>query len=199
MILIRILWPGPGPELEKYLLLKASVLKMQTYWRRFKSQKIFKQQRNAVTLLQRQVRRFVSKRKYQRSKAAIVKVQNIYRSKLARREYLKKKLAIVKLQTSNCEEREEQIPWYEEECPGSSVRLEKKTTKMEIFTNKKDNKIFPLWGKSAPQHGCIFLKIRWWGGGGKLRINLRKVKDLVNNASILAIFSLKFSNLQNFL
>ena len=27
------------------------------------------------------------------------------------------------------------------------------------------------------------------GGGGKLRINLRKVKDLVNNASIMAIFS----------
>ena len=110
MILIRILRPGPGPKFEKYLILKASVLKIQTYWRRFKSQKIFKQQRNAVTLLQRQVRRFVSKRKYQRSKAAIVKVQNIYRSKLARREYLKKKLAIVKLQTSNCEEREEQIP-----------------------------------------------------------------------------------------
>ena len=29
------------------------------------------------------------------------------------------------------------------------------------------------------------------GGGGRLRINLRKVKDLVNNASILTIFSLK--------
>ena len=40
-------------------------------------------------------------------------------------------------------------------------------------------------------HGCIFLKIREPGGGGRLRINLRKVKDLVNNASILAIFSLK--------
>ena len=37
------------------------------------------------------------------------------------------------------------------------------------------------------------------GGGGKLRINLRKVKDVVNDTSILAIFSLKFSNLQNFL
>ena len=33
-------------------------------------------------------------------------------------------------------------------------------------------------------------------GGGKLRIRMRKVKDLVNNASILAIFSLKF-NLKN--
>ena len=29
------------------------------------------------------------------------------------------------------------------------------------------------------------------GGVGKLRINLRKIKDLVNNASILAIFSLE--------
>ena len=29
------------------------------------------------------------------------------------------------------------------------------------------------------------------GGGGKLRISMRKVKDLVNNASILAILSLK--------
>ena len=48
-------------------------------------------------------------------------------------------------------------------------------------------------------HGCIFLMIRE-GGGGKLRINLRKVKNLVNNASILAIFSLKLWNfLQNFL
>ena len=28
-------------------------------------------------------------------------------------------------------------------------------------------------------------------GGGKLRIRMRKVKDLVNNASILAIFLLK--------
>jgi len=28
-------------------------------------------------------------------------------------------------------------------------------------------------------------------GGGRLRINLRKVKELGNNASILAIFSLK--------
>ena len=38
------------------------------------------------------------------------------------------------------------------------------------------------------------------GGGGRLRINLRKVKDLVNNASILTIFSLKLCNfLQNFL
>ena len=38
------------------------------------------------------------------------------------------------------------------------------------------------------------------GGGGRLRINLRKVKDLVNSASILAIFSLRLSNfLQNFL
>ena len=38
------------------------------------------------------------------------------------------------------------------------------------------------------------------GGGGRLRINLRKVKDLVNNASILAIFSLKLCNfLQNIL
>ena len=46
---------------------------------------------------------------------------------------------------------------------------------------------FPHFGKN---HGCIFLKIREWGGG-KLRLNLRKDKDLVNNASILAIFSLK--------
>ena len=38
------------------------------------------------------------------------------------------------------------------------------------------------------------------GGGGRLRRNLRKVKDLVNNASILTIFSLKLCNfLQNFL
>ena len=38
------------------------------------------------------------------------------------------------------------------------------------------------------------------GGVGKLRINLRKVKDLVNNASILAIFSFKLYNfLQNFI
>ena len=48
-------------------------------------------------------------------------------------------------------------------------------------------------------HGCIFLKIREPGGNGRLRINLRKVKDLVNNASILAIFSLRLSNcLQRF-
>ena len=37
-------------------------------------------------------------------------------------------------------------------------------------------------------------------GGGRLRINLRKVKDLVNNASILAIFLLRlYKFLQNFL
>ena len=38
------------------------------------------------------------------------------------------------------------------------------------------------------------------GGGGILRIQMRKVKDFANNASILAIFLLKLCNFsQNFL
>ena len=51
-------------------------------------------------------------------------------------------------------------------------------------------------------HGCIFFRKPKQGGvgGGKLRIRMRKVKDLVNNASILAIFSLKLYNFfHNFL
>ena len=49
-------------------------------------------------------------------------------------------------------------------------------------------------------HGCIFLRKPKQGGGGILRIRMRKVKDLVNNASILAIFLLKLCNFsQNFL
>ena len=46
----------------------------------------------------------------------------------------------------------------------------------------------------------MYFKDSLMGGGGvKLRINLRKVKDSGNNASISAIFSLKLSNFfQNF-
>ena len=42
-----------------------------------------------------------------------------------------------------------------------------------------------------PQSWVYIFKDSGAGGDGRLRINLRKVKDLVNNASILAIFSLK--------
>ena len=51
-----------------------------------------------------------------------------------------------------------------------------------------------------PQSWVYIFKDSGAGGDGRLRINLRKVKDLVNNASILAIFSLKLYNFwQNFL
>ena len=42
-----------------------------------------------------------------------------------------------------------------------------------------------------PQSWVYIFKDSGAGGDGRLRINLRKVKDLVNNASILAIFSLE--------
>jgi len=49
-----------------------------------------------------------------------------------------------------------------------------------------------------PQSWVYIFKDSGAGGDGRLRINLRKVKDLVNNASILAIFSLRLYNfLQN--
>ena len=42
--------------------------------------------------------------------------------------------------------------------------------------------------------GVYFSESHSRGGVGKLRIKMRKVKDLVNNASILAIFSLELCN-----
>ena len=39
--------------------------------------------------------------------------------------------------------------------------------------------------------GVYFSESPRWGGGEKLWIRMRKIKELVNNTSILAIFSLK--------
>ena len=46
----------------------------------------------------------------------------------------------------------------------------------------------PIPTTPANQPSWVYI---FQGGGRKLRIRTRKVKDLVNNVSILAIFSLK--------
>ena len=56
----------------------------------------------------------------------------------------------------------------------------------------------PLW--SGPHPWVYIFQKAIAGGGGILRIQMRKVKDFANNASILAIFLLKLCNFsQNFL